>query len=253
MTISGFDLLRAAMSVTDTDAPQQSVLNVLAIMANDDAQCWPAINGPAGLTGKTKLSERTVQRAVQGLKTLGHINWVDKPGRGRVYIVHPRHSDTPVEETPVTATPRQNDGCQSDTPVTVTPTPVTVTPHPRHSDTQTAIELPFNSQDKPEPASDADAPSLRPEHVVEAWNDMADRKGLAKVRALTPERRRKLNNRIRSHPVEHWTEAIDAIERSPFLLGENDRGWRADFDFLLQPSSFTKLIEGVYDRQSRTH
>ncbi len=42
------------------------------------------------------------------------------------------------------------------------------------------------------------------------------------------------------------TEAIWTIPRTPFCLGENDRGWKANFDFLLQPTSFTKLLEGTY-------
>jgi len=90
-------------------------------------------------------------------------------------------------------------------------------------------------------------PTLLPEHVLEVWNDMAGRQGLPKAK-MTPERRRKLVARIRQHSIDDFTEAISAVERSPFLRGENDRGWRADFDFLLQPSRFTKLIEGTYDR-----
>jgi len=34
---------------------------------------------------------------------------------------------------------------------------------------------------------------------------------------------------------------------SAFCRGENDRGWRADLDFLCQPKSFNGLIEGKYD------
>jgi len=116
--LTGFDLCRAAMCVEGISAPEQSVLNVLAIMANDEARCWPGINGPTGLTGKTKLSERSVQRAVQALKDAGHINWQDLPGRGRIYLVHPRQSGTPA-----TVTPRQRV-----TPVREAPTPVTVAP-----------------------------------------------------------------------------------------------------------------------------
>lgn len=95
-------------------------------------------------------------------------------------------------------------------------------------------------------------PELKPDHVVEAWNDMAGRLNLSRVRKLSPARRRSLNARLREFPnVDDWTEAIGAIERSPFLQGlEGKSGWRADFDFLLQPSSFLKLIEGSYDRQS---
>ena len=51
--------------------------------------------------------------------------------------------------------------------------------------------------------------------------------------------------------LDEWKQAFAAIERSPFLKGENKTGWRASFDFLLQPSSFTKLIEGQYDQVTR--
>lgn len=89
--------------------------------------------------------------------------------------------------------------------------------------------------------------TITPEHVVEAYNSIADQCGLPKAK-LTPERRRKLTARIKQHAIADFTEAIDALARNPWLHGENDRGWRADFDFLLQPKSFTRLIEGGYDR-----
>lgn len=89
---------------------------------------------------------------------------------------------------------------------------------------------------------------LRPEHVVEHWNSMAERTGLPAIRKLTLERRRKLAARIRDHPIDDWICVFDRIERSKFLRGENNRGWAANFDFLLQPSSFVKILEGTYDR-----
>lgn len=92
------------------------------------------------------------------------------------------------------------------------------------------------------------SPELKPEHVVEAWNAKAPRLGLKEVRKFTPQRQRKLATRIRQSTIQDFTEAIDAIERSPFLRGENDRGWRANFDWMLEPKNFTKLIEGTYDR-----
>jgi hypothetical protein len=97
------------------------------------------------------------------------------------------------------------------------------------------------------PAENDDDPEIKPEHVLEAFNAMASRAGLPKAR-MTPERRKKLAPFIRRHPIDDITEAIHAIECSPFCRGENDRAWRADFDFLLQPKSFTKLIEGTYGR-----
>lgn len=194
MTLTGFDLCRAAMAVTGITAPEQSVLLTLAVMANADAQCWPGINGAAGLTGKTKLSERTVQRAVQGLKDAGHINWVDTPGRGRTYVVHPRHSDTPKEATPASVTPRQPDTRQSDTPVTVTPTPVTVTPkQPVSTITSPVASQPTRSRARKAPAFLP--PSDIPEAEWEAFEEMrvAIRKPLSpKGRDLAIARLRKL-------------------------------------------------------------
>lgn len=90
---------------------------------------------------------------------------------------------------------------------------------------------------------------VKPEHVVEAWNVMADQAGLPKAK-LTPERRKKLRPFLKRHSADDITEAIWAIPRSPFLRGDNDRGWRANFDFLLQPASFTKITEGTYDQQA---
>lgn len=90
-------------------------------------------------------------------------------------------------------------------------------------------------------------PAVSAEQVIEAWNVMAGAAGVPKAR-LTPERRKKLNTFVRRHTIDDITEAIWAIPRSPFLCGENDRGWKAGIDFILQPSSFTKLIEGTYDR-----
>jgi hypothetical protein len=87
---------------------------------------------------------------------------------------------------------------------------------------------------------------LKPEHVVEVWNDLATRHGLAAVKKITPERRKKLNTFIRRHSIDDITEAIAAIPRSPFLLGQNGRGWQATFDWFLEPRNVTKLTEGTY-------
>ena len=90
--------------------------------------------------------------------------------------------------------------------------------------------------------------ALKVEDVVEAWNDLADARGLAKIARITENRRRQIKARIREYQPEDWSAALAAIYNSKFLCGENDRGWKADFDFLLQPKSFVKLIEGAYNK-----
>lgn len=88
---------------------------------------------------------------------------------------------------------------------------------------------------------------LSVDEIVEAWNERMVPQGFSAVRRLTETRRRQIKARLRENTLDDWQRAFGALERSPFLRGENDRNWKADFDFLLQPKSFTKLIEGAYD------
>lgn len=95
-------------------------------------------------------------------------------------------------------------------------------------------------------SSDDDRVSVK--DIVEAWNELAEAKGLAKVVKVTDTRRKQIQARIKEYEPDDWSKALTAIYKSKFLCGENDRGWKADFDFLLQPKSFVKLVEGAYDR-----
>ena len=78
------------------------------------------------------------------------------------------------------------------------------------------------------------------------YNIAAKELGLPVAGKLTEDRRRKLRARLVEHGLEGWNGALVQIEKSSFLRGENDRGWRASLDFLLQPSSLNKVIEGYY-------
>lgn len=94
----------------------------------------------------------------------------------------------------------------------------------------------------------ADAPSPRDaQKAFEAYNETALRCGLPQARTLTPQRRKLITARMREHGgLAAWMTALANIERSAFLQGVNDRGWRADIDFLITASKFTKVVEGTY-------
>ena len=79
------------------------------------------------------------------------------------------------------------------------------------------------------------------------FRDAVEGSPIPAPRKLTADRRRKIEARLREHGPEVWREACDRLAASPFCRGENDRGWRADLDFLVQPTSFNRLIEGGYD------
>lgn len=85
-------------------------------------------------------------------------------------------------------------------------------------------------------------------HAFERYNELAQRVGLPVARSLTPERRRALMKRMNDNGgTAAWDALISNIERSSFLQGENDRGWRVPgLDWLLKSANFTKVIEGTY-------
>lgn len=82
--------------------------------------------------------------------------------------------------------------------------------------------------------------------AFEAYNATALRCGLQQAARLTPDRQRKLIARLRDYGLDGWTRALANVERSSFLTGKNDRGWRATLDFLLQAQSFGKVHDGGY-------
>ena len=95
--------------------------------------------------------------------------------------------------------------------------------------------------------SNSDDEPLTVEDIFEGWNTFAAKYGLPVAEKLTAERRRAARQRLKQYPeLSSWQKALRHIRETPFLRGENDRGWQANFDFFLQAKSFTKLVEGAY-------
>lgn len=85
--------------------------------------------------------------------------------------------------------------------------------------------------------------------IQKFWNDSTK---LPKVLKLSDTRKRKLQSRLESPEFsENWKRVIVAINNTPFLYGENDRGWRADFDWFIEnEENFLKVLEGKYQTSS---
>lgn len=60
---------------------------------------------------------------------------------------------------------------------------------------------------------------------------------------------------MRERPISGesgWLEVIRRINASSFLRGETERGWKASPDWLLQPDTAAKVLEGKYDDRGQT-
>ncbi len=70
-------------------------------------------------------------------------------------------------------------------------------------------------------------------------------------RATPKDRERSALARLKEQPsLEIWRTAIKRIHQSPFCRGENDRGWKAGPEWLLKPSTLTRILEGSFDGTS---
>lgn len=86
--------------------------------------------------------------------------------------------------------------------------------------------------------------------VVDLWQAMAARTGLSPVRVMSRARVASLKARIKEVGFEGMREAIEKIGASDHCLGQNGRGWKADFDFVITASRLTRILEGRYDNRS---
>lgn len=205
---------------------EKMVLMCLCDHANDDGTCWPSV---ATISRKTSKSDRTVQAALGWLEKNSYFVRDMRSGVSPIYHLDPRRICTPAESAPPQISHRP--------PQKTSNTPAESAPKPLREPSRTIKGSSSASDDQP----------LTPQEIVEDWNSLAASCGLPIVRKLTPARIRTVRTRIRQYPdVEDWRRAFAHIRGSPFLLGENKSGWRADFDFLLQAKSFTKLTEEAY-------
>lgn len=82
------------------------------------------------------------------------------------------------------------------------------------------------------------------EGFVQTWNEIAPPKGLPSVRTLTQSRTKAIRAALKAEPdLAVWREAMGRLCSSPHHLGENDRGWKADMDFLLQTRQMPKWLD----------
>ena len=92
-----------------------------------------------------------------------------------------------------------------------------------------------------------------PREAVALWNEVAARRGLSQVSLLSPIRGRGLIARMAQvGGIEGWKAAMVKVDESPFLRGENPKGWRCTLDFVLKAEKFTRLMEGAYAHHKGT-
>lgn len=202
------------------------VLLALADWASEDGtKVYPSMQT---LADKARISKRTAQRIVQQFESDGVLILVGSAIGGRaktkeykidlerVQVCHPLSKGCQDEQERVTPVTEKGDTAMSPEPLVTVKEPL-----------------------------EEEGPS--PEWAMETWNLLAEKLSLPRAQRLTDSRRARAKARLRdAGGREGWLYALSKVEGSDYLQGKIN-GWKADFDFLLRESKFTKVMEGAYD------
>lgn len=217
--------------------PQKAVLISLADNANDEGVCWPSI---ARISERTCLAERTVQTAIKWLGQVGLLTVRERMGRSTMYTLTPAAYAPLQESHPAVAAPSP--------PQLTTETPAAAAP-------RTVIE----PSSEPSPLVDDESPSKisKPKCPTQAIVDLfnATIPEFPRVVMLTKDRIAKINARWKESDVHQdlgfWAEYFAQVRSSKFLMGEvaasGGSPFRCNFDWLIAPSNFVKVVEGNYN------
>jgi hypothetical protein len=82
------------------------------------------------------------------------------------------------------------------------------------------------------------------ENIVENYHSMCPK--LNKVVVVNDLRKGFINARIGEFGIEKVINVIRLAGESDFLNGKNDKAWKADFEWILRPTNFIKIMEGKY-------
>ena len=69
---------------------------------------------------------------------------------------------------------------------------------------------------------------------------------MPQIQKLTEKRGKAIDKFIKEFTVEQFEQICKLANSSDFLTGNNDRKWKADFDFLMRIDKATNILEGKY-------
>jgi predicted phage replisome organizer len=84
------------------------------------------------------------------------------------------------------------------------------------------------------------------DEVIGKYNTICT--NLSKVLKITDKRQKAIKAFLKQMTIEEFENACKIANETEFLIGKNDRGWRADFDFIIKPDNAIRIIEGKYTK-----
>lgn len=80
------------------------------------------------------------------------------------------------------------------------------------------------------------------------WNSFCDNNPtVPKIKEITNNRRKKIKLRYQEPSFKDFNAILTCINKQPFLMGDNDRRWKATFDWIIEnDTNYMKILEEKY-------
>lgn len=89
--------------------------------------------------------------------------------------------------------------------------------------------------------------------IVDAWNKELVPLGIPKINSIRSKRAGMVSARIKEYGKDAFFKCIEEVKQSSFLQGKTKRPWTGfNFDWLVCPSNFPKVLEGNYNDNRKT-
>ena len=86
------------------------------------------------------------------------------------------------------------------------------------------------------------------EEIKTMYNQICQ--GLRGIVSINGKRRSQVAARFKEYGIEGMKTLFELTAHSVFLCGGGERGWKADFDWLIAPTNMQKVLEGKYDNDN---
>ncbi|HPE80103.1 MAG TPA: helix-turn-helix domain-containing protein [Gammaproteobacteria bacterium] len=223
------------------------VLLCLADHADDSGTCWPSLSRIAAMTG---LDQSTVKRKIRALEHDGLVNRSRSIGGAGHSTRYQVQTEKQAHCAPVKQARNAPD--EEDNRCTLPPKQV-------HAAPITGAQCATNHKEPsrtPKEKSEHSIPTCPHAEVIAIYHEvLPELPRVQPARWQGSTRARDLQARWREDErhrnLRFWRWFFEAVRVSPFHLGENARGWRADLGWLMKRSNFDKVIERGTDQRRR--
>lgn len=104
---------------------------------------------------------------------------------------------------------------------------------------------PQGGTDDPPPSPDKTG-SVPYTKIMDMYNRICG--SFPKIKIVDGARKKAVGARFKTYgDIAVFQTLFEKTEASLFLKGDNDRNWRADFDWIIKPTNMAKVLEGKYD------